>query len=111
LIDTQWTFFRIFLRPVLRLRSKNLRYRSVGANLDAEILRKVFAVPIKTTLPIPNSTKGYSSGINFDAAQQRQSREMALKMMPSTTGIAKSGATIQLKIKNISPSLIFSAFP
>jgi hypothetical protein len=62
-------------------------------------LRKIFAVPIKTTSPIPNSVKGYASGINFDATQQGQSREMALKVMP------------QKKYKNFSPSLIFSPFP
>jgi hypothetical protein len=44
--------------------------------------------------------KGYSSGINFDATQQGQSREMALKVMPPTA-----------KNKKLSPSLIFSPFP
>jgi hypothetical protein len=80
---------------VLRLRQKTLRFRSVGTNLNAGILRKNFAVPIKTSSPIPNSVNGYSSGINFDAAQQRQAREMALKMMPSTTGVAKSGSVLE----------------
>jgi hypothetical protein len=97
LIDTQWAFLfsEKILHPVLRLRQKTLRFRSVGTNLNAGILRKNFAVPIKTSSPIPNSVKGYSSGINFDATQQGQSREMALKIMPSTTGVAKSGSVLE----------------
>jgi hypothetical protein len=61
--------FRIILHPVLRLRQKTLRFRSVGTNLNAGILRKNFAVPIKIHSPIPNSVKGYSSGIKIDATQ------------------------------------------
>jgi hypothetical protein len=58
-------------------------------------LRKIFAIPIKMTLSIPNSMKGYSSGIKIDATQWAQSRVVASKVMPSTTGVAKSGSELE----------------
>jgi hypothetical protein len=39
--------------------------------------------------------KGYTSGINFDAMKWEQPGEAALKVMPLTTGIAKSGAILE----------------
>jgi hypothetical protein len=46
-------------------------------------LRKIFAIPIKMTLSIPNSMKGYSSSGRGSI------------LMPSTTGVAKSGSELE----------------
>jgi hypothetical protein len=43
--------------------------------------------------------KGYTSGINFDAMKWERPRESALKVMPSTTGIAKSGSETEPRAK------------
>jgi hypothetical protein len=96
LIDTQWDFyFQKNFAFGVEIALKNLAVHKCRNNPQCGDFKKIFAVPIKTTSPIPNSMKGCSSGINFDATQQGQSREMALKIMPSTTGVAKSGSVLE----------------